>query len=242
MSEGKYGFVYIWYDRKHKRYYVGSHWGREDDGYICSSSWMKSAYKRRPKDFRRRIIVRVTSSRQDLLLEENRWLQMIRNDELGSRFYNLYNTVRGHWIITDESRLSVGKKISKKKKGKPGKPHSEETKQKIREANIGFKHSEESKMKMKERIVSEETRLKMSKAKFGISRGSPSKETRDKISAATRGKYKRSELTKNKIKEARIGMKFTEEHKEKLRLSRINKPLSEETKQKISVSLLARRK
>ena len=25
MSE-KYGFVYIWHDRKHKRYYIGSHW------------------------------------------------------------------------------------------------------------------------------------------------------------------------------------------------------------------------
>ena len=37
----KYGFVYIWYDRKHKRYYIGCRWGTENDGYICSSSWMK---------------------------------------------------------------------------------------------------------------------------------------------------------------------------------------------------------
>ena len=33
----KYGFVYIWFDRKHKRYYIGCHWGHEDDGYVCSS-------------------------------------------------------------------------------------------------------------------------------------------------------------------------------------------------------------
>ena len=35
----KYGFVYIWYDRKHHRYYIGCHWGTIDDGYICSSNW-----------------------------------------------------------------------------------------------------------------------------------------------------------------------------------------------------------
>lgn len=32
MHEEKYGFVYIWRDRKYNRYYIGCHWGREDDG------------------------------------------------------------------------------------------------------------------------------------------------------------------------------------------------------------------
>ena len=54
----KYGFVYIWRDRKHARYYIGSHWGTEDDGYVCSSFWMKQAYKLRSEDFRRRILFR----------------------------------------------------------------------------------------------------------------------------------------------------------------------------------------
>lgn len=44
MTE-KYGFVYIWRDKKHNRYYIGCHWGTTDDGYICSSPWMKQAYK-----------------------------------------------------------------------------------------------------------------------------------------------------------------------------------------------------
>ena len=241
MNE-KYGFVYVWYDRKHKRYYIGSHWGHEDDGYVCSSSWMKSAYKRRPEDFRRRIVARVTSSRQDLLLEENRWLQMIDDEELGKRFYNLYNTVRGHWMITTEGRLNVGQKISKRKKGKPGKPHTEETKQKLRESNKNFKHTEESKLKMRGRKISEETRVKISQSKVGTLRESPSEETRKRISEATRGKHKRSEETKQKISNARTGIIFSEEHKDKLRLSRINKTLSEETRQKISASLRARRK
>lgn len=50
------GFVYIWRDRKHKRYYIGSHWGTPDDGYICSSPWMRQAYKHRPLDFKRRVL------------------------------------------------------------------------------------------------------------------------------------------------------------------------------------------
>ena len=52
----KYGFVYIWFDKKHRRYYVGCHWGNEYDGYVCSSSWMNQAYRIRPQDFKRRII------------------------------------------------------------------------------------------------------------------------------------------------------------------------------------------
>jgi hypothetical protein len=45
----KYGFVYIWYDRKRKMYYVGSHWGTIEDGYICSSNRMRDAYREDPK-------------------------------------------------------------------------------------------------------------------------------------------------------------------------------------------------
>lgn len=74
----KYGFVYIWFDRKHKRYYIGCHWGTENDGYICSSSNMKSAYNRRPQDFKRRIISRVYTNRKDLLEEEYKWLSQIK--------------------------------------------------------------------------------------------------------------------------------------------------------------------
>lgn len=37
------GFVYIWYDRKRKLYYIGSHKGNINDGYICSSNRMRNA-------------------------------------------------------------------------------------------------------------------------------------------------------------------------------------------------------
>jgi hypothetical protein len=131
----KSGFVYIWYDRKNKRYYIGSHWGNEDDGYICSSRWMRKAYNRRPYDFKRRIISRVIEQRGDLLQEEYRWLQLISDNEIGSKYYNLTKHLNGHWVTDEEKRLTVGQKISKANKGKPspnkGKTLSEQTKEKI---------------------------------------------------------------------------------------------------------------
>ena len=87
----KYGFVYIWCDRKHSRYYVGCHWGSEDDRYICSSTWMRDAYRKRPHDFKRRIIKRVYTNRHDLMGIEEYYLGMIDPEELGTKYYNHSN-------------------------------------------------------------------------------------------------------------------------------------------------------
>jgi hypothetical protein len=106
------GFVYIWRDRKHNRFYIGSHWGSENDSYICSSTWMRNSRKRRPQDFKRRILARVASSRLDLLMEEQRWIYMIQDDEFGKKYYNLAKGVRVPWHTYDEDRRTVGQKIS----------------------------------------------------------------------------------------------------------------------------------
>lgn len=113
----KYGFIYIWRDRKHNRYYVGSHWGTKDDGYVCSSPWMKQAYKKRPEDFKRRILEYV-SDRSVLCEAEHRWLQMIKLEELrGNRYYNHHNDCFGHWSHTDSSK-TISQKISIKLSGR----------------------------------------------------------------------------------------------------------------------------
>lgn len=137
----KYGFVYIWFDKKHKRYYIGSHWGTETDGYKCSSNWMRDAYKRRPHDFKRRIIKKVFDRKQ-LLIEEYKYLSFIKDEELGKKYYNLINHLNGHWTTDGEKILTVGEKISLSHKKHEnwghwsiGKTRSEETKQKLREAN-----------------------------------------------------------------------------------------------------------
>jgi hypothetical protein len=115
------GFVYIWRDKKRKMHYIGCHWGDENDGYICSSKRMRDVYRKRPSDFKRRILKRVYSSRSDLLEEEYRWLKMIPKEYLGSRYYNHHNRHFGHWTtISDEERkMTIKEKISKAGIGRP---------------------------------------------------------------------------------------------------------------------------
>lgn len=107
----KYGFVYIWRDRKHKRYYVGSHWGTETDGYVCSSPWMMKAYKRRPLDFKRKILARVYTTRSELLQKEYYFLTMIKDHEIKERYYNLNTKSTGHWSAFNYAS-SITEKIS----------------------------------------------------------------------------------------------------------------------------------
>ena len=84
----KYGFVYIWRDRKKNKFYIGRHWGHKDDGYICSSNSMYKTRCRRPQDFKRRIISEVRTSFEDLMREEQRWLDMIPRGQFGKKYYN----------------------------------------------------------------------------------------------------------------------------------------------------------
>jgi hypothetical protein len=207
----KYGFVYIWFDRKNRRYYVGSHWGTEDDGYICSSNWMRTTYKRRPQDFKRRIVKRVYSDRDALLIEETRYLSMIKDHELGVRYYNFNNKAwdsggskrwRGNHhtdeakrkigdrhrgkTITEEHKRAVGEATRKRQTGRST---PEETKRKIGEANRG-------------RVMSDEARARMSQGQKGkkiVNRKSPatfSEEHRRRLSEATKKRWaaKRGEI------------------------------------------------
>jgi len=156
----KYGFVYIWYDRKHKRFYIGCHWGTEDDGYICSSNWMRDAYRRRPEDFKRKTIMKVQTNIKDLLTEEHKWLSLIKDEELGKKYYNLRKHHWSHWSTDENSRKTVGQKISASpnrneniSKGNTGKVRTEEAKQKYRELNKKqFENPEQREMRRQKTI------------------------------------------------------------------------------------------
>ena len=171
------GFVYIWLDRKKNRYYVGSHWGEEDDGYVCSSTWMKQAYAKRPQDFKRRILERFTD-RSMINQVEHRWLQMIKPEELGERYYNLRNYRFGDWPDSEASRVTVSQKISNVMR-------TPEVQAKLRSR----RHTPETRTKisdgLKGKVLEPDTRVKLSLARKGRKH---SPETRAKMAAAKRGK------------------------------------------------------
>ena len=161
----KYGFVYIWYDKKHKRYYVGSHWGTEDDGYICSSKWMKRSFERRPNDFKRRIIKRIYSSRNELLIEEQRWLNMIKPEEIKVKYYNL-RIATNHWYADDYNRKTISEKISIRTKEAMADPeirkkydeNYRKADRKLSDPETRRKRSESMKKKMAEKYTVENRR------------------------------------------------------------------------------------
>lgn len=93
-----FGFVYLWYDRHRKMFCLGSHHGSALDSYRSSTGWMNIAYRKRPQDFKRRILQYNTI---DDMIETRRieqmWLNLIKDNELSisenvvsgtNRYYN----------------------------------------------------------------------------------------------------------------------------------------------------------
>lgn len=231
MEYGKdyFGFVYIWYNRvalemekidyknrhasvkkkEHPRLYIGYHMGPYNDGYICSSSWMLSSYKRNPQNFMRRILYYHPVNNKKLLIEvEAKWLNLIKEEELGKRFYNLS---RGIWklkrpkkekivkqpkikieknmsdIMKEYYKTEAGKQTIQKIKEKRGQqimaPHSEKTKEKQRQKAIGRKHTDETKAIIKEKrskqVITEEHKKNISLGGKGKKHNYPKHISRD---------------------------------------------------------------
>jgi group I intron endonuclease len=106
-------FVYCWTDTANQKLYVGSHKGKIDDGYICSSKIMKEEYVKRPNDFVRQIVA--TGNYKDIRNLESSILKSVdaKKDKL---FYNMHNS-DGDFYLKKHSDASK-KKISEGHKGK----------------------------------------------------------------------------------------------------------------------------
>ena len=121
--------------------------------------------------------------------------------------------------------------------------HSDETKEKIRDASKGNKnmlnkkHTDETKNliseKLKGTILSENTKLKMSETRKGKIM---SEETKNKMSESKKGKIM-SEETKNKIRLSHLGKTQSKETIEKRVKSNSGKIRTKECKNKISEKL-----
>lgn len=106
-------FIYIWFDKKKNKYYIGCHFkGHENDGYICSSNIMRKAYRRRPEDFKRRILQRLHCDLKTLLEQEEKWLKLAEKKK--ERYYNLHFTT-AHWAAKENIPLKQKRSESAKK-------------------------------------------------------------------------------------------------------------------------------
>jgi group I intron endonuclease len=152
--------------------------------------------------------------------------------------------------LFDSTNRDKGYNVCKYSTDRTGIPRSTETKEKIRQGNLGKKLSFETRQKMgqsrKGRKVSEETKQKISQGRKGLC---VSSETRQKISNSKLGKslnlseenrLKRrlplSEETRKKMSQSRKGRIFSEESRQKMSQAKKGKPLSEQHKENLRKS------
>lgn len=123
----KLGFVYRWTDSSNGMYYLGSHCGSIDDGYIGSGRHFKYAYKKRPECFEREVLYvgEHYLELEDLILKT----LDASNDE---KSYNMINCAT----------------ISHKDKKR-----SEDTRKKQSEARIGMKFSDEHRANLSKSLI-----------------------------------------------------------------------------------------
>ena len=135
MSTEKFGFVYLWWNKNLNRYYIGSHWGTENDGYLCSSAAMREAHRRHPEYFKRRIIKRIYTNREDLLKEEQKWIDLIPRESFGIKYYNINAKIFPNiWWANEIARKNISQKLKGNRNGAV--PCSPEKAKKISEAKL----------------------------------------------------------------------------------------------------------
>lgn len=162
-------------------------------------------------------------SRENSIVDSKEWANLIIENGLDGGATNfgprseetkrkLSSSLKGRKLSAEHARKCREhlKSLPKRKVGEyiP----SQETKKKLREANLGKKLSEETKKKMSE---SRKGKLRP-EAKEWLTGRIVSEETKKKISEAQKGKVVK-ETTKEKIRAARANQVITEETKEKLK-------------------------
>lgn len=88
-------FIYMWIDRLKEKFYIGSHFGKIDDGYLFGGIDIKSEYRLRPNDFERVILsYHLVEKHSDIRLIEKEYLLKfdVENNE---KFYNRTNESYG---------------------------------------------------------------------------------------------------------------------------------------------------
>lgn len=117
----KQHFVYMWYDKSRKMFYIGKHSGRLNDNYISSSKWLNGEVRYRPTEFKRRII-KICKSENESQKLEGYLLSLINESEWLTKYYNNKQgrpkgipAANKGMSMSDEQKI----KISKSRKGQP---------------------------------------------------------------------------------------------------------------------------
>jgi len=115
MEKQYIGFIYVWHNTLHNIMYIGSHLGKEDDGYVGSGVYFRRAYKKYFAYFTRYILEYHYSDAYSLLLREEHYLKKYNVLE-STNFYNLTDRAGGGYNcahLTEEELICMKAKILK---------------------------------------------------------------------------------------------------------------------------------
>lgn len=219
--KGNYGYIYLTTDVKNHRMYVGK---KElpffDKHYFGSGTLLTRAYRKRPDDFECKPIS-WAKTKEELNEQERHWIEFLEclsdvDKPLSQRAY--YNILPGGdgGRLTGESlqKMKVsrkGKCLGKDNPNFGGKSHTEESREKLRQAMLGKHLSEETRHKISlgntGKKMPEEFKQKMREMHLGTTL---SEETRQRISKNRKGKMTGSS-------HPLFGTHLTQEQKDNLR-------------------------
>lgn len=213
--------VYLTTNMVNGKKYIGKD-SKNNPNYLGSGVLLQKAISKYGKNNFKKDIIEECTNLEQLVEREEYWLNFY-NAGNSPMFYNLHNYSSG--APSGEKNKLFGRKLSFKRRMQisqslRGRIHSEETKKRIRESNIG---------KNLGKYPSEETRIKLSKAATGRKHTDESKE---KIRIKNIGNKSRTGMphlteTKEKIKDAQIGIKKKPESVYKNFLAQKKKPINQ---------------
>lgn len=93
-----FGFVYLWYDTKHKKFIIGSHFGSLYDGYTTSTGGVhvKRIFKVRPETMKRRVLAFCHDNDKNKLKSlEQSYLDLRPNINSNQKYYNMSQYATG---------------------------------------------------------------------------------------------------------------------------------------------------
>ena len=226
-------FVYCWTDHKTNMLYVGYHKGRQDDGYICSQDKLEDPdkipmmveYRKRPQDFTRMVLAEGTAEDCRALEEV---ILVAAGAARSNRFYNQHNG--GKNFVFDakgENNPMYGTHRTGIDNPMYGRHHTEETREHLRKISTGKKATQETRDKMsKTRKGKKQSPAHLAKTIENNKKraGKPMPESaifKMKEAWVTRKLIPVKQETRDKISAAHKGKKHTEEHIEHMRESAI---------------------
>lgn len=202
-------FLYQWYDKGKDMYYVGSHKGTPDDGYICSSEYMLEEYRKRPEDFEREILLTGTES---CMRRKERFALQLVDAANNPKYYNRSNGGADFYVCMKGEENPIF-----------GITRSPEVKQKISVSLSEYFSNEEVRKRHSERMKKtfEEGREPSCKKNFSM------EEIEDILSVPFREARKKYDIGQNKYN------KLRKEHPE-LATDFRKRPRTDEEKEELS--------